>query len=242
MLTVIGEILDVPWRTLHRAQMSAVACADDGCKVGAISRSLCRKRCRRSDFLDKGRDLCSDFWHTETRLDTNLGHKKRQRVECDDGRIEYLEHWRHVQYDTNEQLAESLFDDGRYHAYLREGNKAFGRDVFYEQKCFCIEQPKFEECTCPPVYPRSRDGARLRSAARQVVQGGREEGHQVHVCKRLREGRRLSADVQVPLFAQGLRTQAVWEGELSRPVHHHRTQVSGIRQILPATVLPRAAA
>ena len=79
------------------------------------------KRGRRGDARDKGRAISSDFWHARTRLDTNIGHKKRQRVVKDNGKIEYieqiLESLRHRSYANLHQSVNSE----SAHCYLRIG-------------------------------------------------------------------------------------------------------------------------
>ena len=62
----------------------------------------------------------------------------------------YREHWRHVQYDTDEQIAEDFFKSVDYAQYLAEGGKPFKKDVFLQSKCFCIDKSDFQECACPP--------------------------------------------------------------------------------------------
>ena len=62
----------------------------------------------------------------------------------------YREHWRHVQYDTDEQIAEDFFKSVDYQQYIAEGGRRFSKDVFLQAKCFCIEKSNFQECACPP--------------------------------------------------------------------------------------------
>eukprot|EP00966_Prymnesium_polylepis_P084801 1963111-Prymnesium_polylepis.1 len=127
MLATIGDLLGVHWEQLNRSWKRKCLCNKDDSK-DAITRSFCMKRKRRSDFRDAGRALCSNFWHARTRLDTNLGHKKRQRVITFDGRIDYIEHWRHEQFDTNAQMAEQFFESCEYAAYRAAGVPAFSKD------------------------------------------------------------------------------------------------------------------
>lgn len=62
----------------------------------------------------------------------------------------YREHWRHVQYDTDEQIAEDFFKSVDYLQYLSEGGMPFKKDIFLQAKCFCIDKSDFQECACPP--------------------------------------------------------------------------------------------
>jgi hypothetical protein len=170
MLRTIGDLLDVHWEQLNRNRKRQQCCVQNDSK-DAITRTFCMKRKRRCDYRDAGRALCSNFWHARTRLDTNVGHKKRQRTTTDDGWIDYIEHWRHEQFDTNEQMAEQFFESCEYEAYRTAGGPAFGKDIFYAQKCFCIEQSKFNECACPPCMLARET---LRDWDRQRAQWYRE--------------------------------------------------------------------
>lgn len=62
----------------------------------------------------------------------------------------YREHWRHVQYDTDEQIAADFFVSVDYQQYVTEGGRPFKKDIFLQSKCFCIAMSDFSECTCPP--------------------------------------------------------------------------------------------
>ena len=62
----------------------------------------------------------------------------------------YRQHWRHVQYDTDQQIAEDFFVSVDYQQYLSEGGRPFKKDIFLQAKCFCIATSDFSECTCPP--------------------------------------------------------------------------------------------
>ena len=98
-----------------------------------------------------GRCVAINYWHKATRLDTRLGKKKRHReVNPVTGKVFYREHWRHVQYDTDAQIAANFFISVDYQQYLAEGGLPFSKDVFCQAKCFCIEKSDFQECACPP--------------------------------------------------------------------------------------------
>ena len=109
MMRAIGELLGgLDWRQIDRAQKRNLA--SDGSK-GAFSQATKISRKRRKDYRGWGRSVAIDFWHKHTRLDTRLGKKKRHReVNTTTGTVFYREHWRHVQYDTNEQIADAFFE------------------------------------------------------------------------------------------------------------------------------------
>ena len=120
--------------------------------IGAFSRSLkaSTKRGVRKDRIGRGRQVASNFWHAATRLDTNQGRKRRKKiVDPVTGESQWVEHWGHVLYDTNENVAKAFFESADYADYLASGGRPFKEDIFYEMKCFCIGPSKFEECACP---------------------------------------------------------------------------------------------
>ena len=51
---------------------------EDG-DAGAFSRATKISRKQRSDYRGWGRRVAIDYWHKVTRLDTNVGKKKRNR-------------------------------------------------------------------------------------------------------------------------------------------------------------------
>ena len=65
------------------------------------------------------------------------------------GPNKYKEHWRHIQYDTDRAMAQQFFTGHEFSQYLDAGGRPFKEDIFYQCKCECIEQSKFEECSCP---------------------------------------------------------------------------------------------
>ena len=111
----------------------------------AFVEALHAARKRRKTAIDEGRIVCDRFWHANCRFDTNPRKKKRIRL----GRSKYKEHWRHIQYETNEVMAKLFFAGHEYSQYLEGGGQPFKEDIFYKSKCPCIEQSKFEECSCP---------------------------------------------------------------------------------------------
>ena len=76
MLRSIGEILGLQWKQIDRAQKRNLA--NDG-TTGAFSRATKVTRKQRKDYRGWGRRIAIDYWHKATRLDTNLGKKKRNR-------------------------------------------------------------------------------------------------------------------------------------------------------------------
>lgn len=108
IMRAIGELLGgLHWKQIDRAQKRNLA--NDG-SAGAFSRATKISRKRRKDYRGWGRGIAIDFWHKQTRLDTRLGKKKRHReVNEMTGHIFYREHWRHVQYDTDGQIADDFF-------------------------------------------------------------------------------------------------------------------------------------
>jgi hypothetical protein len=79
----IRDLLGVQWAPMDRAIASRKAllnAAGDGPAPGAFARAVAPLRKSRSDFRGRGREIAAAFWHTETRLDTNVGRKKRKRI------------------------------------------------------------------------------------------------------------------------------------------------------------------
>jgi len=141
--------------------------ADSAGFTGFVS-VLHRPRKRRCDFIWLGRKVSAEFWHEMTRLDTRPGKKVKIRV----GKNEYVEHWRHVQYMTDQEMAYLFFASAKYAQYLVEShNSAFKEDIFYQAKCKSIKQSDLEECSCPHCTVW-REG--VRSYHRQRQQWHRE--------------------------------------------------------------------
>lgn len=109
IMSAIRELLGgLHWEQIDRAQKRNLT--NDG-SVGAFSQATKISRKRRKDYRGWGRSIAIDFWHKHTRLDTRLGKKKRHReVNTTTGSVFYREHWRHVQYDTNDQIADAFFE------------------------------------------------------------------------------------------------------------------------------------
>ena len=148
MLRAIGELLGLHWEQIDRAQKRNDT--NNGA-AGSFSNATKVSRKQRKDYRGWGRRVAIGYWHKATRLDTNVNKKKRHReVNITTGDIFYREHWRHVQYDIDEQIADDFFASVDYQQYLKEGGLPFKRDIFLQAKCFCIEKSDFQECTCPP--------------------------------------------------------------------------------------------
>ena len=181
LMRCIGELLGIQWSQVDSAQRRNLQ--NDG-SVGAFSSANKISRKQRKDFRGLGRRVCVDYWHKATRLDTNVGNKVRNReVNASTGQPFYREHWRHVQYDTDEQIAEDFFKSRSTTSstWRTAGALAFSKDIFLQSKCFCINKSDFQECACPTctlmretlrgwhaaacqVAPRARHGRRPHRA------------------------------------------------------------------------------
>ena len=85
------------------------------------------------------------YWHEQTRFDTNSRKKRRLRV----GKNTYIEHWRRIQYDTNQQMYDTFLGSPEYRKYRAEGGVPISETVFFQRKCKCIVKADHEECACP---------------------------------------------------------------------------------------------
>ena len=149
LVRTISELLGVDRRALDRALEHRRIANEDGTS-GAFARASAVTRKQRKDYRGAGRRVAIDYWHKATRLDTNVGKKKRNReVNPITNEVFYREHWRHVQYDTDEQIADDFFKSLDYQQYLSSGGLPFSKDLFLQSKCFCIEKTNFQECACP---------------------------------------------------------------------------------------------
>lgn len=149
LISSIERLLGIHHEQIERGQKRKEAMADDG-TAGAFARATKISRAQRKDYRGWGRRLAIEYWHKATRLDTNVGKKRRNReVNPITGKVFYREHWRHVQYDTDAQIADDFFKSVDYMQYLKDGGRPFGRDVFLQAKCFCIQKSDFQECACP---------------------------------------------------------------------------------------------
>ena len=149
LIRAIAQLLGVHYEQIKRALEHRRTANEDG-SAGAFSRATSVTHKQRKDYRGLGRCVAIDYWHKATRLDTNVGKKKRNReVNPITRQIFYREHWRHVQYDTDEQIAEDFFKSVDYQQYLADGGKAFSKDLFLQCKCFCISKSDFQECACP---------------------------------------------------------------------------------------------
>lgn len=145
VLSIVMTLLGISKRQLYRAckRKQSIAKQEHGSFSRVVSASLTRKQ--RKDYNERGRELCSTFWHSNTRFDTNSRKKKRHRVATNS----YIEHWRHVQYDTNQQMWDAFKNSAEYGAYLLLGGAPISECFFFQMKCWCIEQADHEECACP---------------------------------------------------------------------------------------------
>ena len=102
-------------------------------------------RKKREDFNAKGRHLSRQYWHEQTRFDTNSRKKRRLRIAANT----YIEHWWWVQYDTNQQMYDAFLCSREYQQYCAEGGATISETVFFQEKCKCIVKADHEECACP---------------------------------------------------------------------------------------------
>ena len=169
ILTTILELLGITKRQLKRARKyRADISAWDAAQGGTTSNfsfvmKASTRRAQRNDLNLRGRELCRTFWHSSTRLDTNARKKKRYRV----ARNTYIEHWRHIQYDTNRQVWEAFQSSAEYGAYLLLGGAPISESLFFQMKCWCIDKSDHEECACPlctQMFELMRDWHRQRTA------------------------------------------------------------------------------
>jgi hypothetical protein len=105
LIRAIAELLGIHHEQIEHALERRRVANEDG-TIGAFSRATTVSRKQRKDYRGVGRCVCIDYWHKATRLDTNVGKKKRNReVNPITGEVFYREHWRHVQYDTDQQVS-----------------------------------------------------------------------------------------------------------------------------------------
>jgi hypothetical protein len=165
--SIITELLGIDRRQLGRGRKRKAALAKvppEG-RPGAFSSLIAEsvKRQRRSDFNEEGRKLCRTYWHQHTRFDTNARKKRRHRI----GVNKAVEHWRHIQYDTNQEMWDGFIRSAEYGAYLLLGGKPISRSLFFEMKCWCIVNADHEECACPlctQMFELIKDFHRQRSS------------------------------------------------------------------------------
>ena len=135
LMRTLQALLGVDWDPLHRAELvNSTANLDELGSFSATVAEACARE-RRRDFRGEGRRICMEcalldfnrpirnriesiststdltvppptprYWHNNTRIDTRQNRKIRIRV----GPNEYVEHWRHVRFDTCEQMCAVL--------------------------------------------------------------------------------------------------------------------------------------
>lgn len=161
MLSHVQELLGLDRRVVRKVyRRKASICMGAITFSAAVEASTMRQK--RKDFNLEGRKICRIFWHQHTRFDTNSRKKKRRRI----GPNSYVEHWRHIQYDTNESMWNSFQSSHEYGAYLLLGGTPISRSFFFSQKCWCIVNADHEECACPlctQMFELVRDWDRQRS-------------------------------------------------------------------------------
>ena len=150
ILSLIMELLGISKRQLCRARKRRVKMRETidqqgGASKGVFAAAMTVTRKQRKDYNEEGRKLCRTFWHQHTRFDTNARKKKRHRI----GVNKYVEHWRHIQYDTNQEMWDAFQRSAEYGAYLLLGGTPISRSIFFEMKCWCIVNADNEECACP---------------------------------------------------------------------------------------------
>ena len=159
MMRTIGELLGLHWEQIDRAQKRQLA--NDGTR-GGHSRSTKISRKKRKDWNGVGRLLCRSYWHSDaTRFDTNARKKRRWRI----GVKRYVEHWRRIQYDTNQQMLDAFYASPEYKQYIEAGGKPISSSIFFQEKCKCVVKADNEECACPlctQMYELLRDWHRQR--------------------------------------------------------------------------------
>jgi hypothetical protein len=101
LLGSIGSLLGLDCKAVQRAAKRKREAAEGGASSAAITQALPGKRMQRKDARGWGRRVAAAWWHEYTRMDTNPRRKKRIRI----GPSKYKEHWRHISYDTNEEMA-----------------------------------------------------------------------------------------------------------------------------------------
>jgi hypothetical protein len=146
MMSTIAELLGIHHRVVERAVRHRRQANEDG-KCGAFSNATKVSRKKYKSFNAAGRQLCREYWHSDaTRFDTNARKKRRiKRIAANT----YIEHWRRIQYDTNQQMFDGFKRSAVYNSYLAAGGKPISESIFFQEKCRCIVKADHEECACP---------------------------------------------------------------------------------------------
>jgi len=179
IMSELARLLDVDRGAVRRSMKRSRAA--DGDYDGFVS-VLFTPRKRRKDFIALGRQVAAEYWHAMTRVDTRPGRKVRIRVDVN----EYVEHWRHVQYMSDWEMAVLFFSSSEYKTYLElskcisyPNGQPFKEDIFYMAKCKCIKPSDDEECSCPhcTVFREA-----VRSYHKQRVQWHRKAKAEGKAC------------------------------------------------------------
>jgi hypothetical protein len=104
------------------------------------------KRVHRKECSNKiDLSFATGWLHDACRIDTNSQHKKRNYI----APRTYLEHWRHVMYDSVRGYHEHMLESQEHAEYKRCG----GADIKYgkmcEAVCWCMDGCDFTECADP---------------------------------------------------------------------------------------------
>ena len=137
MMRTVESLLGVGYRAVQRADSRKRKAVESGSTAAAVSAVLPRDRSRRRDARDRAREVCAAWWHTYTRMDTNPARKKRIRT----GKGTYMEHWRHIVYDTNEEMAKRFFTGHEYSEYLESEGMPIKEDIFTSPNASASSSP-----------------------------------------------------------------------------------------------------
>jgi len=218
IMTELARLLDVDRGAVRRAMKRARTA--DGDYDGFVS-VLFTPRKRRKDFIALGRQVAAEYWHAMTRLDTRPGRKVRIRVDAN----EYVEHWRHVQYMSDWEMAVMFFSSSEYKSYLElskcmsyPDGQPFKEDIFYAAKCKCIKPSDDEECSCPHCTVFSEA---VRSYHKQRVQWHRKAKAEGKACS--------SCACTDPSFHEMSRSSTMFRSYLHRACGKERYEPLTIR-------------
>ena len=134
-ISTIGDLLGLSHDQVMQSRKRTREAESMGGSGRDRSQVVNAPRAKRCDYIREGRQICDQWWHANTRMDTNPRKKKRIRI----GVNKYKEHWRHVQYETDEQMARAFFKGPEYAAYLDRGGKAFQEDIKSADQMYSLE-------------------------------------------------------------------------------------------------------